>query len=270
VASCVPEDVGCNTGTDAVDWLERWGTRPNVSASWHRTADARVGEGMCSERRRWWGGSPDASRPVPKASSADPRVFCVEPMRGNLDVIRECSAKAFGRAEDPSFTVVKAAVGDRVGTARFPDAAPGEQKASLADAGSSNKTVEVNVTTVDVLMSQYGLTSLDVLTVDTEGFDPSVLLGAERTLQVVRYLLFEVHQDLSNSPWADTSLLGLVQKLDSKGLDCYWAGNLGNLSRLTGCWAEEDERRHRPTPWNNVACVRRGDIWHAVLEGFVR
>ncbi len=65
----------------------------------------------------------------------------------------------------------------------------------------------MEVVTLDGLARRHGLGGIDVLTVDTEGNDVRVLLGALRTLPVVRYLEFEHH---AVNRWARSDLQDTV------------------------------------------------------------
>ena len=97
----------------------------------------------------------------------------------------------------------------------------------------------------------------------TEGHDPLVLAGAAKALKTLRLLFFEVHQDLTGSPWSRTSLLSVAEGLEDYDLDCSGQGT------ITGCWTMQDESTHSPIPWANILCVRRGDEWHGALQKHV-
>ena len=45
-----------------------------------------------------------------------------------------------------------------------------------------------------------------------------------------------------------------VDLLDQLGFDCFWAGNAGQLWRLTGCWHDS---YYAGRAWSNVACANR-------------
>jgi FkbM family methyltransferase len=55
-----------------------------------------------------------------------------------------------------------------------------------------DRTVETEVDTLDAYCSRCGITSLDVLKTDTQGFDLEVLKGGERILSATRLILTEV------------------------------------------------------------------------------
>ncbi|CAE7197745.1 unnamed protein product [Symbiodinium natans] len=346
-ANTVFLDVGCNTGADAVKYLDLWGRSPGIFQAWHEglKEEGAIRAGSCQNNQSEW--------PQRVASSSNnPTVICVEPMSANVEVMRALHRRVLNSSN--AFEIVHAAVSDHVGVADFPSGQVGTEDfgldvASPVDpAGNSRQieTVKVDVTSayrhsfrklvsrmrpqqcvgfesasvfvpasvpasvqcfclclclspslcfgslcsnynrpscrlavrtlsvtflrqVDALMASRGLSRVDVLSVDTEGHDPLVLAGAAKALKTLRLLFFEVHQDLTGSPWSRTSLLSVAEGLDDYDLDCFWAGNNGKLQKITGCWTMQDESTHRPIPWANILCVRRGDEWHGALQKYV-
>eukprot|EP01041_Mallomonas_annulata_P005844 gene5844-11804_t len=101
---------------------------------------------------------------------------------------------------------------------------------------------------------------IDILFVDTEGYDFSVIAGASESLHqgLIRMLVFEYHRV---GQWNSTSLHNVVHDLANMNYDCYFEGQ-GRLWKLTGCWSSAYEIRK----WSNVMCLRRGNIWHRVAE----
>ena len=128
--------------------------------------------------------------------------------------------------------------------------------------------VQLQATSVDAYMANRSLPQLDALFVDTEGYDPAVLAGSARLLSQgkIRYVEFEVHEDLDGTPWAESPMTGVVAELDEHGYSCYWMGPRH---------ADKDHRVHpragasvRQRWLVNVACVLRSDPWLAVLDHF--
>jgi len=101
---------------------------------------------------------------------------------------------------------------------------------------------------------------IDILMIDTEGSDARVIQGAKRALhsKSIRMLVFEYHMFC---PWAETSLEEVVNTLADYNYDCYFEGN-ERVWKLTDCWDPLWEIRY----WSNVLCLRRGDIWHQIIE----
>lgn len=266
-------DVGCNTGSDAVMFLERWG-KAGVAKIWDdglKTYGVPAGACGQNEFRGVGKVSSLSLNKLSDASAGGPKVLCVEPMPSTARMLQNLTASFFGKSG--SFEVVQAAVSDQITnqTVLFPNARAGAEDAGIAHSSSQGgELVPVAQVTVDQLMEQRGFKTVDVLTIDTEGHDPSVIKGAETTLKYgkVRLLVFEVHQDLANTAWATTPLIAVLQKLDSWQYDCYLPDNGGKVHRLTGVWNEEMESKYRPMGWSNVACVKKKDPWHAVMEKF--
>ena len=104
---------------------------------------------------------------------------------------------------------------------------------------------------------------VDVLTIDTEGFDWRVLRGARSILTRTRYLEFEYHKK-----WGREELLkDAVDYLEELDFVCYFAGRIGRLFKLThGCWVNE---LYEVRGWSNVACVHRSEpAWLGIMEGY--
>jgi FkbM family methyltransferase len=76
--------------------------------------------------------------------------------------------------------VVEEAAGARTGTARFASRADRHQTGwgGFAETGD----VEVPIRTLDEILAEHGVTSVDFLKVDVEGGEPDVLEGATRLL----------------------------------------------------------------------------------------
>jgi len=263
-------DVGCNTGSDAVMWLERWGAVPGVAKLWDNGLKKfGVPSGACGQNV--FHGVASLHRTTSwTVSQGGPKVVCVEPMPSTIKMLRSLNTEIFG-ANGP-LEVVQAAASDRNGTVKFQDATVGTEDAGINHATNSAqwKKVPVDQVTVDQLFAQHAFKTVDVLTIDTEGHDPTVIKGAEKALQkgLVRFLVFEVHQDLKDTSWATTSLYAVLQTLGSWDYDCYLTDNGGKLHRLTDTWNAEVEKKYHPLGWSNVACVKKSDPWHAVLEKY--
>jgi hypothetical protein len=105
--------------------------------------------------------------------------------------------------------------------------------------------------------------TVDVLTIDTEGFDWRVLQGARSIVTRTRYIEFEYH-----ARWdAQEFLKDAVDYLEDLGFVCYFAGRQGRLFKLTdGCWVNE---LYEVRVWSNVACVHRSEsAWLAIMEDY--
>lgn len=189
---------------------------------------------------------------------------CVEAMKGNVDMLEKAASTLgyFGDANTSLHIIHAAAVKEHspAEMVNFPDSKPGSETGSIRKFNLSPTPLK----TVDEIVSDYNLPRVDILSIDTEGWDSDVLLGSVKTLPSVRYVEFEVHRDFKNSPWSKTTVKAVTDNLDNMGFDCFWAGNNGKLLSIQACYTEKMEAGH----WSNVACVRRGDVWWKDLQQF--
>lgn len=94
---------------------------------------------------------------------------------------------------------------------------------------------------------------IHILSIDVEGFDCDVLLGAgEKTLERVEYIEFEYNWMGS---WSHVHLYDIIHLLDEIGFTCYWAG-MDLLWRITNCWQSFYDLK----VWSNIACVNRDAV----------
>ncbi len=114
------------------------------------------------------------------------RVITFEPMPDNVEVISQnVSLNQLGNVE-----VVPIALGDSVGTANM------RRKSNSAVKAQGRGGTVVTMSTVDNYCEEHGLTP-DLLKVDVEGFELSVLAGAQKTLAESRpSLQIELHCDI--------------------------------------------------------------------------
>ncbi|GIM16526.1 hypothetical protein Vretimale_19157 [Volvox reticuliferus] len=186
-------------------------------------------------------------------------VFCFEPSEIHVTSLTQARDALYGPPDGTSkppgqetkvnFHITQAAVSNSSGIARFPVNCTGNV-CSLAN--SDQQMQEVKITTVDEQMRSRGLPYLDVLKIDTEGFDPAVLAGAYESLanQRVGLLSFEYHKLWKRSRG---TLKECVHYLDDLGYSCYYDAPV--LAKVSGsCWQDAYEIRR----WSNVVCVRRG------------
>lgn len=247
-------EVGCNKATDAVFMLKLfsresqvdlydWIDRINVSSTF-----------VCppEEKSRY-----DALvQTLPELSHIGKyRHFCIEPVQETyntlIQTLKSTGYKRYGLdihqyaftvSDDPSHVLFS------------------PMQAGTEDVGIHSElgrvTYEVKATSVDKFVSQKNIDMVNMLKIDTEGNDPLVLLGAARTLSVMRpsYVSFENHE---MGRWTTFNLKDVIDYLDNLSYECYWATKYGTLVRITSCWAAEYGQWK---DWSNVACVHRGDM----------
>jgi len=108
---------------------------------------------------------------------------------------------------------------------------------------------------------------INILSIDVEGFDGDVLLGATaKVLKRVEYLEFEYNW---MGAWQDQHLFDIIQMLDETAdLTCYWTG-IDQLWRVTDCWMSYFDLHF----WSNIGCVNRRlvpDLAAKMEEWFLR
>jgi len=258
-------DIGCNKGTNLVKALERYDPNPGA---WSTTAfiSTLTSHGMtnfaCGQ-----GPHPAPSVTIRDvgadlSTAARPVGYCVEPMPSTIQVLRAATQEL--GYDSAHFRVIQAAAVRQASpgqTVPFPKAGAGEEAFGISHT-SPEGTVDVPAMTVDSLSATEHLSHVDFLHVDVEGWDPDVLAGASQTLSVTRYVMFEVHRDIANSPWSSNTLRSVLDFMSQKSFTCYWATNDGSLINMHACWSDAWESEG----WSNVACVKNGDPWAPVFQ----
>jgi FkbM family methyltransferase len=121
------------------------------------------------------------------------RGFLLEP---NPDCISTLSTKF---ANNNNIRLITAACSDKPGRAAFFAEKGGGETSSLSGAGTYGaRKIEVEVTTVDEIVSANQLTDIGYLKIDVEGFDLHVLKGAKNALEKG---LIDVIQFEYNKTW---------------------------------------------------------------------
>ncbi|GFR50048.1 hypothetical protein Agub_g12099 [Astrephomene gubernaculifera] len=196
-------------------------------------------------------------------------VFCYEPSNIHLKSLTTARDSVYGppdtaisteAAKDRThvrFHIRQAAVSNRTGVAQFPVEC-NTNYCSL-DSKSEGALQSVNVTTIDTEMASLGLPYIDVLKIDTEGFDPAVLAGAYAALRNHRIgiLSFEYHHLWSRSGGTLKQCSRYLQEL---GYICFYDGPV--LAKITGsCW----DNRYELKRWSNIVCVLQGSEMEVVM-----
>lgn len=116
--------------------------------------------------------------------------------------------------------------------------------------GEFTNRAQVPVLSIDALIAREKLDHVDLIKVDTEGYDPTVLKGARETLKKhkVTLVIFEY-----NKLWRKEDTLGSVVKelFDAHDYACYLEGKNLLLKLTQNCWSHELEIRQ----WSNVWCA---------------
>ncbi len=256
--------VGCNKGFDAINAL-RMGTFDGSinKVDWKAAMEhdgAQLHASVCNQDDpkdvfQVVAGSDDHQKQRPHGE-----MHCIEPMPHTFKRLHH-SAKALGYMEK-GFTVTNAAVSKKTGEMFFPaDGKEGVENMGLGSCNNNNPTVRQEHCKllpvfslkdfVDQKIKAPKSDPINILTIDVEGFDGDVLLGAtSEVLKRVEYLEFEYNWMGS---WKRQHLHDIIQMLDETAdMTCYWAG-IDRLWRITNCWMTYFDLH----AWSNVACVNR-------------
>ncbi|CAF4155089.1 unnamed protein product [Adineta steineri] len=145
------------------------------------------------------------------------------------------------------------AVSNYDGKVLFKKCNPGNEVCSLDVSHTSiDEKVEVDVVTLDHFADEYNLSRIDILKIDTEGYEPFVFQGAKRLLEEHRIRLF-IFEQLETGAWLNTTLKFEVSKLTKLGYICYIIGKTGMIL-VTNCWSDKYDVEH-----NNLLCVSSRD-----------
>ena len=303
--------VGCNKGFDALNTLRMGTYDANLKKrAWKRVMERdgkNLRESVCQQDK-----SQEFRLPTNNNSGSNivtnGEMHCFEPMPQTFRKL-QYSARHLGY-DKKGFKVVHAAISNKTGTSLFDTyekatAAATSQntnKDGIENVGLSNcermnkwekkkYCSEVTVVTLKDYVEQYvdvdsngnetttptkTKRTIHHLSIDVEGYDADVLLGAGvDLLKRVEYLEFEYNWMGS---WGKQHIYDVISQLDgtstrsynsstgtdtdtnendndnSNGLSftCYWAGQR-RLWRITGCWM----RYYDVHTWANVACVNR-------------
>ncbi|KAL6760683.1 S-adenosyl-L-methionine-dependent methyltransferase [Haematococcus lacustris] len=271
-------DIGCNKGYHVAESLDLYAPELGVNQPRMRTALGEVQKqlNLTSEMCGACGCSGLRASPV----GGGPRevvIHCFEPSDRNYGLLLHGRQQLFtGSLSAPrqpgpltlqrgtssaTWHIYNMAVSNFSGSAAFSSSCDTELcHLESGPSGAAAGQYTVQVVTVDEVMKRWvGHNRVSLLKVDTEGYDPDVLRGAENTFssQAVDLVIFEYH---GIGRWKDETLAGIVVWMEAKGYACYFEGNpfIYKLSR--GCWNPKYEIK----TWSNVVCGRAGD-WPEML-----
>jgi len=107
--------------------------------------------------------------------------------------------------DDKNTEVFNLALSDNRGSGKMTFSEENSAVSSLSDKGN----VGVEITTLDYFLKDKKLDMVDILKIDTEGFENFVLKGAENTLKKVKYIIMEVTIE-NNKNYTISSLFKLL------------------------------------------------------------
>lgn len=268
--------VGCSRATSAIGTARLLSRNPTFDKHlWVKTMEQVTGAGKVPNSAEACA-PPHTSRRgetvdftqaelSPNSDSMPLEFHCIEPVPSNIQSIHQSIKKL--KLDDLGFHSHQYVISNTSGTVAFPVSfSAGNETLSAHDCvqhASNVKCEQVPVKTLDDFAKTHLTTSanskqVDVLTIDTDGFDFLVLQGATKLLQRTRYLEFEYH-----GLWGNLTLKDAVDFLDERQFVCYFAGQ-SRLFRLTGCWVDV---LYEIYEWSNVVCAHRSEHeWLGIME----
>ncbi|MCL2311015.1 MAG: FkbM family methyltransferase, partial [Firmicutes bacterium] len=155
------------------------------------------------------------------------KIYCVEPVKQNIDIL-------FKNSEDNNFNweIIRGAIQEKNG---FVTLYPNEWWSSSTVTNSvanhrENKkgrlekiyklpTEKVDSYSIDYLMEKYNLDQIDILKMDIEGAEESVVMYGDNWLKKVKILIIEIHDKYVNRKIITKKLLdfGFVQQIGRNG-----------------------------------------------------
>lgn len=245
-------DVGCNKGYSSAKMFGLWAPELGFNP---KSIPARRPEVWCGN----CGDCHEELDPALEKGEGGLTVYCLEPSQANFAQL-VLTRDAFFRNNDPSvqWLTMNLAMSNSTGVARFSRECTSEQCA-LNVAAARNADL-IDTSTVDDFLKKFNISHVDVLKIDTEGFDAAVLTGAMTSIASGRVgvISFEYHEV---GVWKEYRLRHVVEWLSGFGYSCYFDGK-GGLSRLTGCWDDAYEIYQ----WSNVVCVPRASPIYQAAE----
>lgn len=161
------------------------------------------------------------------------RVFSFEPVPSTFQRLSENVSKF------SNITAVQSAMGSSAGTARITSANLSETNTLISGASQNNSAdyVEVPINTVDAFCAERGIEHIDVLKIDTEGYEINVLEGSKRMLleNRVSYILAECEfVSRPNEPHGDFQ--GIFREVTSAGFRVvsFYTGGVDNFGWVWG------------------------------------
>jgi FkbM family methyltransferase len=163
-----------------------------------------------------------------------PRIHAFEPSPATFETLRR------NVAQKPGVTVERVAMGDTGGTSAFHVTRDHSVNDSLLapvwQAGSA--VVDVDVDTIDGYCERTHIDRIDLLKIDTQGFDLRVLHGARRMLAARRVTLYSCEANMRPMYDGQATLRELLRFADEAGYSLvgfYEQSYIGNqLSYLDG------------------------------------
>lgn len=271
-------DIGSNKGYTAVrffmlwdphghsltprTWQNKTGFECGACADCQESTQAFIQSSPCSDPPEFFKTSDPNKRSglldlgihaCSKIFKSDPiRVFSFDGNKELVDMVNENIDPHFKHTWKVTHRAFQHRCGPS-GTIRF------HSNGELGSIARGPGTEEVPCDTVDSMVERNELDHVDILKIDTEGFDGHVIAGAYNTIAKTTVILFEYH-----TLWPEGQIDRTLYDLESNGYECYREGK-NYLVKLTGC---SSETVLEPS-WSNIYCINnRVKDGHSIINIF--
>lgn len=129
----------------------------------------------------------------------DAHIYATEPI---VEVF-QCLVKNF--TKDQGAKIYNLALGKEAGRLKM---RYDNQNSAISSINPEGE-IEVTVDTLDNLIFKNGIQKIDILKIDTEGFEKQVLEGGKRALAMTKYLFLEITLE-GNDKYSMSSLMGML------------------------------------------------------------
>lgn len=127
-------------------------------------------------------------------------IYAIEPVPS----ARVCLEENF--KNDKLFKSAGIALSNKQGNVRMTSSEINTQNSMVDNSGN----LVVLATTLDIFVKKNGISSIDLLKIDTETFEAHVLKGGNRALKITKYLWLEVNLVDNNNKYTFSSLIALL------------------------------------------------------------
>lgn len=124
----------------------------------------------------------------------------------------------------------------------------------------SDKSYEVEVSTVDTLLEENGVSKVDLVKIDVQGFERQVFLGMKETIRRSERMIMLMEFWPFGLESAGTKTLEFLKELEAAGLELFELTAQGQLKKIAG--KEQFISRYPGRKYANIVAVR-GDALSA-------
>lgn len=156
-------------------------------------------------------------------------IYCYEPIPAIYEQLKQLSNS------DPAIHTFQKGVGAAIGELEIVllEDSLSQQHSFHKTAGDSDKTVSVPITTIDEIIRENGLQTIDLLKVDTEGFEIEVIQGAVKSIASNQIKAVYMEVGLSSKNEHNSSFIKVFDTLEKAGFTFYGLYEISHIGIQT-------------------------------------